>query len=564
MLGGVLLFVTTRKYKKIVNELLECSSAKEQIKKDLSETINVSGTHNDISIRIEELLKKESELNDSILTKEKLSKDLTDQIESSNKEISTLNGELRTTNKILNESQFKLRKYHLMHLQQQLKVRGYQLELKNIHNYVVNQSNEIHSTIKKHEIKLSNRLEKEIKKKKTQLLKIESDIQKADTVIRQKGELLEEVSELKKNVILLSEEHMLQEVSFYKNVYPFTTTEQFKEELHHNNEKQKEMIRNKSAIHSTITWTVNGSEREGRKMTNSNIRFMIRSFNIDCDNAISTMRHSNISTVEKRIEKSFNDINRLNKKNSLSIVDEYLSLKIDEMQLVYERFKMEQEQKELLRDLKEEERERKKVEKEIRGKFTELREREKELEKQWKILNKEYLKSDCLDDDLLHQIKEVESNMELVEIKREELNERLEVGRSGHVYIISNVGTLGEGIYKIGMTKRLEPLERIKELSAASVPFIYDVHAMILTDDAPALENHLHKVFRDYRVNMVNNRKEFFEVSLDQIKQEVYAKVGKNFIFEDRPMATQYYETLAIKNALEIANNSFYSEAAFY
>ena len=111
------------------------------------------------------------------------------------------------------------------------------------------------------------------------------------------------------------------------------------------------------------------------------------------------------------------------------------------------------------------------------------------------------------------------------------------------------------------MTRRLEPLERIRELSAAAVPFGYDIHAMILTDNAPKLETHLHNVFKEHRVNMVNNRKEFFNVNIDRIKEEVFSVIGKDVIFEDHPRATQYYETLAIRNAIAIVNkevNSLY------
>ncbi|MES1524119.1 GIY-YIG nuclease family protein, partial [Vibrio cholerae] len=92
--------------------------------------------------------------------------------------------------------------------------------------------------------------------------------------------------------------------------------------------------------------------------------------------------------------------------------------------------------------------------------------------------------------------------------------------KAGHVYVISNIGSFGDNVYKIGMTRRLEPMERVKELGDASVPFSFDVHAMIYSENAPALENELHKKFDFQRLNLINTRKEFFAVTLDEIKNE--------------------------------------------
>lgn len=118
--------------------------------------------------------------------------------------------------------------------------------------------------------------------------------------------------------------------------------------------------------------------------------------------------------------------------------------------------------------------------------------------------------------------------------------------KSGYVYIISNVGSFGEGVYKIGMTRRLDPMERVLELSNASVPFPFDVHAFIYSEDAPALEAYLHRVFDAKKVNMVNFRKEYFRVSLDEIKNALF-KNGIEASFVDEPSAFQYRESLLSK-----------------
>ncbi|MFD1991066.1 DUF4041 domain-containing protein [Paenibacillus nicotianae] len=376
------------------------------------------------------------------------------------------------------------------------------------------------------------------------------ELEKLDKKLINKNIEYEEFKELKKSLILLREEKDLQEVAFYKSIFPFNTTEKFKDELFENNLKQKEMIKLKKVINSEIDWTVNGSVREGRKMTDLNIKSMIRSYNTECDNAISNLKYSTFNSTVTRINKSRDAINKLNEKNVLSISESYHKLKLKELRLVYELKIFEKNEKETLRIFREEERERKKVEQETKEKLLELSLHEKQVEKQLVDLNKEFIQTNGENVSLLNKIKKLEDSLALVLKKREEIHQRHLIGKSGYVYIISNIGTLGENIYKIGMTRRLEPSDRIKELSGAAVPFEYDVHAMILTDDAPRLENHLHSVFHSNRVNLINNRKEFFNVTLDKIKKEVFSIIGKNVVFEDMPQALQYFETLSIKNGI--------------
>ena len=122
--------------------------------------------------------------------------------------------------------------------------------------------------------------------------------------------------------------------------------------------------------------------------------------------------------------------------------------------------------------------------------------------------------------------------------------------RQGHVYVISNIGSFGESIYKIGMTRRLEPLDRVKELGDSSVPFAFDVHAMIHTENAPDLEKKLHESFHKLRMNRVNNRKEFFKLNLDEVKNKC-KELGINVHFTKLAEAREYRETLSILNKEE-------------
>ena len=154
-------------------------------------------------------------------------------------------------------------------------------------------------------------------------------------------------------------------------------------------------------------------------------------------------------------------------------------------------------------------------------------------------------------------------NKEIARLSQElqEANEKSERAKSmaqqtkqGHVYVISNIGSFGKNIFKIGMTRRLEPLDRVKELGDASVPFGFDVHAMIHSSDAPALESSLHKKFDQVRLNLVNNRKEFFRVSLLDIKEEVN-KISPTAEFIETAEARDYRESLSIVHQRENAKS---------
>lgn len=148
----------------------------------------------------------------------------------------------------------------------------------------------------------------------------------------------------------------------------------------------------------------------------------------------------------------------------------------------------------------------------------------------------------------MDKIRELEEKIKKLEEEKQVVLDREMNARAGFVYIISNIGSFGENIYKIGMTRRLEPMDRIKELSSASVPFEFDVHAMIFSDNAPELENILHQTFRDRSVNKVNFRKEFFKVTLDEIEDVVKRNYNKTVDFIKVPTAAEYRQTLEIEN----------------
>ena len=142
--------------------------------------------------------------------------------------------------------------------------------------------------------------------------------------------------------------------------------------------------------------------------------------------------------------------------------------------------------------------------------------------------------------DLLNKKSELEDKLSDIDKALTDIDYRQANMKAGYVYVISNIGAFGENVYKIGMTRRLDPQERVDELGDASVPFRFDVHAMIFSDDAPALETALHHAFEDKKLNMVNQRREFFNVTLDEIKKVVQENYDKTVEFVDIPDAEQY------------------------
>ena len=151
---------------------------------------------------------------------------------------------------------------------------------------------------------------------------------------------------------------------------------------------------------------------------------------------------------------------------------------------------------------------------------------------------------------LLQKKNDVEKNLIDLDIALKDVDYREANQKAGYVYVISNIGAFGNDVYKIGMTRRLNPQDRIDELGGASVPFKFDIHAMIFSDDAPALEAALHRAFENRKVNMANGRKEFFNVTLDEIKKVINANYDKTVDFIDIPPAQQYRESLKLKEKI--------------
>jgi len=358
------------------------------------------------------------------------------------------------------------------------------------------------------------------------------------------------VEQLSEQVIELSDVIEMESFALYKPKYKFTKSDEYKKRLDSIRANQKEMIRNDKAIFQTKDWTVNNSKSEGRKLVSDMAKLCLRSFNNECDSAIESVRFSNFSRQRERIHKAAETIGKLGRVMQIVISERYLESKFDELTLAFEYQQMKEKEKEEAKIIREQQREEARAAKE-------MEEARKEAEKErthyllaLNKLNEKLAKasSDEARTPLLERLSELTGYLGEIDSRLKEIDYRQENQRAGYVYIISNIGAFGESVYKIGMTRRLEPLERVDELGGASVPFTFDVHAMIFTSDAPKLESALHNAFADRRLNMVNNRREFFQVSLDEIKRVVRSNHDKTVEFTEIPEAQQYRESILLRD----------------
>jgi hypothetical protein len=364
---------------------------------------------------------------------------------------------------------------------------------------------------------------------------------------------IEELKRIKENllteVIELDDKILFQDFGVYEPQFSFSSSDEYQKRLNEIREEQKLLIKRGLAAKCYKKWKVNGSEKEGKKLIAESIKLIIRNFNIECDICIDKVKFSNYTNSENRILKSFEMQNKLNETNEVEITHEYLSSKMKELALAYEYQKKRKQEKEELRILKEQQREEEKVAREIEAKRLELEKEQAHYQNVLKRVNEqiEVEESEERRNFLIEKKEELNNNLADVDKAMEDLDYREANHRAGYVYIISNIGAFGPDIYKIGMTRRLEPEDRISELSGASVPFRFDVHAMIFSNDAPKLEAALHNAFADKKVNLVNGRKEFFRVTLDEIKKVVRENHDKTVEFISLPDAEQFRESEMIR-----------------
>jgi len=379
--------------------------------------------------------------------------------------------------------------------------------------------------------------------------KLEIQIQTTDSEHKSKlHNYNSQYNRMKNELLILEDQLMLESFALYEPKYAFTNSDEYKQKLDQIRDAQKTMIRQATAATVNQNWTVNNSAAQGKKMVNDMIKLLLRSFNNECDAAITGAKFNNIESCEKRITSSYETINKLGKIMNVVISPAYLRLKMEELHLAYEYQLKKQQEKEEQKQIREQMREEAKLQKEIEeARRTVEKERKhyaNALEKAKKAL--EAASDDIEREAIQEKINDLSAQLIEVDKQIKDIDYREANQRAGYVYVISNIGSFGENVYKIGMTRRLDPYDRIYELGDASVPFNFDVHAMIFSDDAPKLESALHKTFEKNKLNAINTRREFFNVTLDEIEQVVKQNHDKTVEFIRTAEAEEFRESLVI------------------
>jgi hypothetical protein len=320
-----------------------------------------------------------------------------------------------------------------------------------------------------------------------------------------------EIAEAKNSLIETQEIAMLQEVGVYQYTSILESSEGYADKIAEIKTRIKARnATNGGAINGVQGWTVNGSKTEGAKMVKEFSKLMLRAYNGEVDDAIRTLKPFKLQAAVDRVNKVEQSIEKLGKTMQIEINDSYHNLRIEEIRLTADFLARKEEEKE--------------KQKEERLRLKEEEKAQKEFEKEKEKLNKELMHHQAVlakadetgnvkvAEEAKAKIAEVESSISGVE-------ERVANIRTGYVYVISNIGSFGESVLKVGLTRRIDPEERIQELSDASVPFKFDTHAIIFSADAVSLEKQLHQELEKFRLNKVNARKEFFNTSPGFVKE---------------------------------------------
>ena len=357
----------------------------------------------------------------------------------------------------------------------------------------------------------------------------------------------QELKSLQEQLALAKEEDEMQTYGLYEPHYDFENATAYKEKLDEIKRKQKESVKDKTAAWGNPNMRLDGDLRKGQAMINDNIKQIIRTFNTECDGIIRKVKHSNMESSEKRIRKSYETLNKLNERVGVRIQPKYLDLKLEELHLAYEYQVKKQEEKELLAEAREREREEKKLRQKLEKEKNKFNRENNRINNE---LSDAEAKLQAANDEekakLQAEIDKLKAALEKNNEEIEKIDKWEETPGAGYVYIISNIGSFGEDVYKIGVTRRDDPEERIRELSNASVPFKYDSHVFIFSEDAYNLESSLHERFDNKRVNKVNRRKEFFNIGIDDVKKIVEENKASVHSFVEEPEAEEYYDSLKL------------------
>ena len=322
-----------------------------------------------------------------------------------------------------------------------------------------------------------------------------------------------------------------------KYTYSYETSKEFEDQLKEIRRKQKVIVKNKEAIIHDQEWTVEGSSSRGNKLMKDISNLALMSFNDYCDTLIVKLKYSGIDKVKENITNKYNKINRLLKSFCSRISVDLLKLKFEEADLKWGWLRKKEEEKEEIKRKEAEIREQLKLEEEINKAKEKIQYEQHQYNTEIVRLQEQLINEKGNNKVIMKQLAKLQDKVSKLEEKKKDVLNRQINKKSGWIYVISN--PLLDGVVKIGVTRRLNAMDRINELGSASVPFKFKVHSIIFSEDAFKLEHELHMAFDNNRVNKVNKQKEHFRVSLDAVKEEVL-KHNPTATFIDNPTVDEY------------------------
>ncbi|MBB4916415.1 hypothetical protein FHS44_003503 [Streptosporangium saharense] len=341
--------------------------------------------------------------------------------------------------------------------------------------------------------------------------------------------------EVERQVVQTEETVLLQEAGVYDYQHPLSDAVAYKERLAQVKARIKAMARENKAVLGSTGWQVNGSAAEGRRMVRDFSKLMLRAYNAEADNCVRTMRPYKLQSAVDRLEKAVEMIVKLGKTMDIHVSGEYHRLRVYELELTADYLAKQEEEKERNRAQREQQREEEAARREFEREKARLR---KEQAHYKAALAKLIAKGDEA------AVEELKAKLEEIGAAVSDVEAREANVRAGYVYVISNIGAFGEDVVKIGMTRRLEPEDRVRELGDASVPFRFDTHALIFSDDAVGLEGRLHAALNDRRVNRVNPRREFFRATPAEVRDLLQQIAGQHLLeYRDVPEALEWRQS---------------------
>lgn len=335
-------------------------------------------------------------------------------------------------------------------------------------------------------------------------------------------------------LIDLNDEHVLQAAGVYRYHHPLENAATYRERLRDLSSRIADAVRSGDAIEASTTFTYDNSLAKGRRMVADLSRLMLRAYNAEAENAVRTMRAGTVANAKKRLDAARSAIARLGATMDLHISDTFHQLRSQEIELTADWLMRKEQEKEEAREHRAQLREQRRVEQELAAQRAKLDKEREHLTNALAALRR----SGQDDAELTAQLAAVDEAIATNDYRAANV-------RAGYVYVISNRGAFGPGVVKIGLTRRLEPMDRVRELGDASVPFHFDVHALFFSDDAVGVEADLHRRFADRAVNQVNVRKEFFFASPGEVRDALADTIGTSLLeYAETPTSEEFWQSV--------------------